>query len=442
MAPSHVLGSALFCILGITACGSSSSGSSGTESHGAQVVGDGNVARSALSRDTAPAVAADDAKVFVEDQAAFAVSLYKVVATDSGTNVFFSPHGISSVLAMTYAGARGQTATEMKTALQFSLPSERLHSAFNALDLALAGRGAKAKDGMPFQLSIARSAWAQQNESFAMPFLDTLAVHHGAGVELVDFAGAPEPSRLRINEWVANRTAERIPELLSPNILTSSTRMVLVNAVYFNAAWSYPFDTSATTPAPFMKLDGATTDVATMRGEAYRGFVATDEYEAVSMPYDGNELDMVAIVPRLGAFASFEASLTGTKMLGILDGLSPSMVDLSYPKLAIEAKLGLAPALRALGMEAAFDEHAADFSGIGPWRPYVMDVLHNSFLDVNERGTEAAATTAVIVGEGSGGAPPPHVRMVVDRPFVVAIVDRSTKTLLFLGRVLEPNAAP
>ena len=427
--------------LGLAACSSSSSQSWSDAPEAPSRGGEGDTVRSALTRNMSPAPSSAERETFARDRADFAVRLYRAAA-EGGGNVFLSPHSVSVALAMVYAGARGDTAAEMKDALHFGLPDDRLHEAFNAIDLALASRGkdAKGKDGKAFQLAIANSTWGQKGTTFFDPFLDTLAVSYGAGLELVDFEFDREAARMRINGWVADRTAQRIPELLTSGVLRPDTRFVLVNAAYMSAAWETSFVQDATIPATFTKQDGTAMQVPMMRGSAVRRHRADAGYEAVEMPYDGEELSMLAIVPSSGTFGAFESSLTGARVLDILAGLEHAEVDLSFPKLALDGSFDLVPPLKSLGMKQAFVDGGADFRGIGPWRPWITNVIHQTFLDVDESGTEAAAATAVVVSPASGGAPPRIVRMVVDRPFILAIVDRETKTLLFLGRVLEPKA--
>ena len=399
-------------------------------------------------------------------QANFAVDIYQAVRKQPDSvdkDIFLSPHSVSTALAMTYAGARGETAAEMKRALHFDLPDDRLHEALNYLDLTLASRGknAEGKDGKPFRLVVSNSIWGQRGTSFETPFLDTLAVNYGAGLNVVDFIAEPERSRTTINGWVEEKTEKRIKEILPEGEVDPSTRLVLVNAVYFNAAWASKFEPRATAPAPFTKADGSVVQVAMMNGQASRRYAKGDGYEAVEMAYrtglslrpeakmdtvepvesaphhDQTDLAMLVIVPTAGTFATFESSLTGDKVLRILAGLEANLVNLHFPKLKLDSPFGLKEALMSLGMNQAFSEGAADFSGMSTTeRLLVSNVLHKTFLEVDESGTEAAAATAATVVNVSAPSP---VEMKVDRPFIAAIVDRPTKTLLFLGRILEPK---
>lgn len=271
-----------------------------------------------------------------------------------------------------------------------------------------------------------------------MPFLDTLAVHYGAGLNVVDFVGEPERSRVAINRWVEEKTEDRIKDLMPRGVVSTRTRMILVNAVYFEAGWAAPFHPDRTEPAPFTRLDGSSVDVMTMNELSERPFVKADGYEAVELPYDGKDLSMLVVAPTAGTFASFESSLTAEKVLDVFESLETKALDLYLPKTKTEGAFALRPALGSLGMKRAFDEEAADFSGLSSTEElFIKDVVHKTFLQIDERGTVAAAATGV--GFSNSSAPPPPPVMKIDRPFLAAIIDRPTKTLLFLGRILEPK---
>jgi serpin B len=423
--------------LALTACSSKDGAPDGAPEDQIEVV------RSAQQRNTTPTLSSAETEMLAKGQADFAVDIFRAVATSperAGENVFLSPHSISIALGMTYAGARGETAAEMKKALHLDLPDDRVHAGFDYLDLALAsrGQGAKGKDDKPFRLKVTNSIWGQKGTSFEAPFLDTIAVNYGAGLNIVDFRTETEKARVTINRWVEKQTEDRIKDLIPTGSVDPSTRMVLVNAVYFNAAWAARFMQGATQPAPFERVDGSTTQVAMMNRQESYPYAKGDGYEAVELPYEGGELSMLAIVPNKGTYATFESSLTGGKVLDILAGLAPKQVSLSFPKLKLEAAFGLHDALVSLGMKSAF-ESSADFSGLSKAEGLaIADVLHKTFLELDENGTEAAAVTAAVL-EGTSAVVEPPVKLMVDRPFITAIVDRQTKTLVFLGRILEPK---
>ncbi len=397
------------------------------------------VAKSELPRAIAPSVPSADAAALTSGNQAFALELYKSLR-EPGKNLLTSPHSVSVALAMVWAGARGESESQIASALRFTLPQDRLHAAMNALDQALnsRGHGASGRDGEPFRLRVVNAAWGQSTYQFEQPYLDTLAVNYGAGLNLLDFAGEPEASRLTINDWVAFQTEDRILDLLPDGSITPLTRLVLTNAVYFNAAWAEPFDPANTADAPFTLLDGTRISVPTMNASEPLRFAEGAGYKAVELPYDGGELALVAIVP-IGDFTAFEDSLDGAGLSAVFAALAERDVELSMPRFRFEWDSSLAEALAALGMAAPFDASQADLSGINGGREglYISDVIHKAFIGVDEAGTEAAAATAVIVD--GRGMPTTPVSMRLDRPFVFAIRDLQTGALVFLGRVVDPR---
>jgi serpin B len=388
-------------------------------------------AKSAVSRDLAPSLTPDELTALSDGQAEFAVSLYHAIANATpAESVFLSPHSASIALGMAYAGARGTTASEMRTALHLGLPDERVHAGFDYLDLELASRG-------PFELTITNSIWAAKDLPLVPSFLDTLAMNYGAGVNLVDFAGSPDGSRSAINEWVADQTAGRINDLLEPGSVKASTRAALVDAVYFHANWQTKFKHEDTRSAPFARLDGSSVTVPLMGLTTTLPYAKGKGYEAVALPYEGGELSMLVVVPDTGTFASFDAALTGAKVLEIANELTPTQLYVGYPKHHVEGSYDLKGALQSLGMIAAFG--GADFSGMTAEPLRIDGAVQKTFVDVDETGTEAAAATAITFADASASFPPP-LALTIDRPFLEAIFDAKTKSLVFLGRILEPKA--
>jgi serpin B len=391
--------------------------------------------RSDLARDREPSVTSTAFETLVHGNTELAADLYKAVREKSG-NLFMSPHSISIALAMTYAGASSTTAAQMADTLHFDLPPAELHGAFNKLDLALASRAANAKgDTIPFKLTTANSLFGQKDKRFEQLFLDTLARNYDAGMRVLDFAADPEGSRATINEWVEDKTNDKIKDLLPQGSITDLTRLVLTNAIYFSAAWDEPFRASDTADRPFKLAGGQAVSVPTLHQVHERGYGAGDGYRAAELPYDGGQLSMVVVVP--DDLATFEASLSAERITSIVDSISTHLLDLSLPKFKFDAPLGLKEVLYGLGMVDAFTPGVADFSGIDGTRNLVItDVLHKGFISIDEKGTEAAAATAVIVGDTS--APEPAT-LVVDKPFVFFIRDIPTGAILFVGRVVDPR---
>lgn len=395
------------------------------------------VARSSLERDTSPEVSPADRETFAAANRGFAFDLYDVLRAESGGNLFLSPYSISTALGMTYAGAEGETERQMREALRFDLPEDRLHPAFNWTDLELGSRGEEAagSDDGPFRLHVVNATWAQDGYPFLEPYLDTLAVDYGSAVYLLDYQQDPEGSRTVINDWVADQTEGRIEDLIPMGVITPLTRLVLTNAIYFNAAWNVPFEEEATSDGPFHRLDGSTATVPLMHQTADHRYAEGDGWQAVELPYDAPELAMVLVLPEEGRFEAIEASL-GDRYDAILGALSEHSTTVTLPRFELETSFGLNQALSELGMVDAFTA-AADFSGMdGTRNLFIQAVIHKAFVSVNEAGTEAAAATAVVVGETSI---PPLAEITLDRPFLFFIVDHPTGEVLFLGRVTDPG---
>jgi serpin B len=396
-------------------------------------------AQSDKERVTSPSVGTPDRVDLVGGNSMFAFDLYQYLKDEAGdANLFYSPYSISVALAMTYAGAHGGTEQQMADTLHFTLPQEQLHPAFNWLDLALAsrGEGAAGKDDQGFRLNIVNAIWGQSGYKFLDTFLDTLAVNYGAGLRLLDFASDPEASRLTINDWVSDQTEGRIEDLIPQGLITPLTRLVLTNAIYFNAAWAEPFEESQTKDSAFHLLDGSQVTVPMMWHSASYGYAEGEGYQAVELPYDGHELSMVILLPEAGGFERFEDSLDAGRVDAILGSLGHQQVALTLPKFEFESEFGLADALAAMGMADAFSMDA-DFSGMdGTKELFIREVVHKAFVSVDEAGTEAAAATAVLM-ELKGMATEP-IQVTVDRPFLFLIRDLKTGTILFVGRVVNP----
>jgi serpin B len=285
-----------------------------------------------------------------------------------------------------------------------------------------------------YSVAVANALFGQKGYEFLPAFLDTLALYYGAGMRVLDFARDPEGSRQTINQWVEDRTNDRIKDLLPEGSIQDTTRLVLANAIYFSAAWATPFEASETTDRPFTLADGTELLVPTLHASEERGYGAGDGFRAAELPYDGDQLSMVVIVP--DDLAAFEAGLDPERLGKVLESITPHQLDLSLPTFRFDAPLGLKEYLLALGMRDAFDA-AADFSRIDGRKGLVIqDVLHKGFVAIDEHGTEAAAATAVIVGDTSV---PEVAALAVDRPFLFLIRDRPTGALLFLGRVVDPR---
>ncbi len=395
--------------------------------------------KSGLERISHPDISQTDLESLVDGNSEFAFDLYQQLAKDNG-NLFYSPYSLSLALAMTYAGARGETARQMADTLKFYLSQEELHPALNWLDTELAkkGGGARGKDGEGFRLNIVNAIWGQKDYQFLSSYLDLLAENYGAGLRVLDFINNPDYSREVINQWVSDQTEGRIKDLIPEGSINPLTRLVLTNAVYFNAAWEFPFEPEATTDGIFHLTNGDDVTVPMMHQTECLGYAKLGNYLAVELPYDGNELSMVILTNQAGDFSDFENGLNWSMVKGIMDGLENTRVALTMPKFEFESEFGLKEALMAMGMQEPFLD-SADFSGMtGNKELYIQDVVHKAFVSVDEAGTEAAAASGVIVGIVS--MPPEPVTVTLDHPFVFLIRDIETGAILFVGRVLNPGA--
>jgi serpin B len=343
---------------------------------------------------------------------------------------------------MTYSGARGETKQQMADVLSFTLPDDRLHPAVNALDLELArrGEGGRGREGNEFRLNIVNAIWGQEGYAFLPEFLDVLAQNYGAGLRLLDFVGAPEESRRVINDWVSEQTEGKIRDLIAQGLINPMIRLVLTNAIYFNAPWSFPFEPQDTEEGTFHLLDGGEVTVPMMNQSLKFPYAEGEGYQALELPYGLGELSMLILLPQAGQFEAFESSLTADRADRIVRDLEEWGVTLAMPKFKFESSFDLGETLAAMGMPNAFDagSEPADFSGMTGSRDLsIAFVVHKAFVSVDERGTEAAAATGVGMAVS---APQRNAEFIVDRPFIFLIRDRETGAILFLGRVVNPAA--
>lgn len=397
----------------------------------------GNITESDLQRVTVPDVSADEIQSVTIENNAFALDLYQSLRSEDG-NLIYSPYSISVALAMTYAGARGETESQMARTMHF-LPQMELHPALNALDLELAKRGeAQAEDETSLQINIANAVWVEQTFPFLQEYLDVIAQNYGAGIQPADFLRQHEATRKKINDWASEKTNEKINDLIPEGIINSNTVMVLVNAIYFKAAWMVQFDPNDTHDAPFHLLDGSDVQVK-MMSQSLSGapYVQGNGYQAVELPYKGETAAMDIIVPDEGTFREFEATLDAQKLHEILDGMQPGGgLELGLPKFGFTKGFALRDHLIAMGMPNAFSG-GADFSGMTDQGGlFISAVLHKAFVEVDEKGTEAAAATAVVMTRSS--AMKPAVSLTIDQPFIFVIRDLPSGQILFIGRVLNP----
>lgn len=399
------------------------------------------LARSDVERTTSPEVTEEELTTRVRGNNAFALDFYHAIQGAEG-NLFYSPYSISSALAMTYAGAEGETEEQMAETLRYDLPEESLHAAFNSLSLALTEEEEQEEqedEGDRFVLDIANAIWGQQGYPFRQDYLDVLASNYGAGIHILDFAQAAEQARQTINTWVSEQTNGKIENLIPRGVIDDMTRLILTNAIYFRASWKLPFDEEQTQDGPFHLPDGEEISVPMMHQTTRFGYTEGEEYQAVELPYVGDRASMVIVAPEAGQFSAFEESLQAQDIGGVIENMETKEVALTMPKFSFDASFQLAQQLAEMGMPQAFSPEEANFSDIdGSRKLYITEVLHKAFVSVDETGTEAAAATAVVVGITS--APTEPIELTLDRPFIFFIRDVETGTILFMGRVLNPQS--
>lgn len=394
-----------------------------------------NAVKSQSSQSTSNQASAD-AKSVVFGNNAFALDLYRQLHNQKG-NLFFSPYSISTALAMTYAGARGQTATEMANVLHLTLEQERLHSAFTAL---ISGLNTSAR---VYQLIIANRLWGQKGYGFLDTFLKTTQNHYGAKLEQVDFAGATEQTRTAINHWVEQKTQQKVQNLIREHILNQDTKLVLINAIYFKAAWFSPFNPNNTKNQPFTIAPNQQVNVPMMYQEAAVPYADLGDMQLLELPYGDSQLDveprlsMVILLPsKADGLAELEQKLTPENLEKWLSSLGGEHgnIEIWLPKFKATSGVELKQVLSEMGMKSAFVPRVANFSGMnGKQNLFISAAIHKAFVDVNELGTEAAATTAAIVTERGGNG-----KFRADHPFIFLIRDTQSGSILFLGRVANP----
>ena len=378
----------------------------------------------------------DTKTTLVRGNSAFACELYAQLRSQEG-NLFLSPYSISSALAMTYGGARGETAAQMAKALHFGLPQEGVPPAFAGLQSRLDAVQTKGK----VKLSIANSLWPQKKFAFLPGYLDLCRKHYGATITPLDYVNAPGPARKTINDWVEDKTNKKITDLIAPGVLDAMTRLVLVNAIYFKGDWANPFKAALTKPAPFHVTAAKTVDAPLMQQKKEFRYGETPNLQVLELPYTGNDLSMIVLLPRkTDGITVLEEFLTPEAITKWSEGLDRREVEVFLPKFKMTSQFSLGDKLAALGMTDAFTGKA-DFSGMDGQRDlYISAVIHKAFVDVNEEGTEAAAATAVVMrAMAMMLEPPPTPVFRADHPFLFLIRDNHTGSILFLGRVTDPT---
>ena len=425
-----------------------------------------DIARSQIASVPAGAVPAAELTAAAAANNAFAVDLYaQVLKTEPSGNLLTSPITATLALTMSYAGAREQTASEMAQVLHLS-GGDADFAGQNALSQALATRGSdalaqartvaqqnqhEAPSADDYQFQLVNSVWGQTGYPWQQPFLDTLATNYGTGVYQLDFKTNPTAARSSINDWVSDQTSAKISDLLPPDAIDDETRMVLINALHLKLPWAAPFSADLTHPAPFVRGDASTVQADFMSQLGEDSYIDDGQAQIIALPLAHADLWVVIALPHEGvSLAAYEATL-GANSAALHRPSGSALIDLLLPKTTFTSKtFSLRTALKALGMNQAFDPDAANFKGLcaNPPPPdknlSVSDVLQKTMLSMQENGAEAAAATAVIMGVGSSAPttpPPTPIPMDVNRPYLVAFVDAPTDTVLMLGHIQDPTDA-
>lgn len=388
-------------------------------------------------------LASQDLTTLVKGNTKFALNLYQQIGsqTSATENVFFSPYSISSALAMTSAGARGNTAAQMNQVLSFTLPPTTLHPGFGQLNYQLT-------NVQGYQLSIANRLWAQNNFSLLPPFEKIADDFYGAKIASVDFANASEATG-KINQWVSDRTQNQIHGLLNDCDVGKDTKLVLTNAIYFKGNWQDKFKSKNTKDQPFTLASGKQEQVSLMYQSSHFGYAEAENLQVLEMPYEGNKLSMVILLPaKSNGLPNLERNFTTANLEKWLSSSQREDVRVWLPKLKFEQRFNFKRTLSQMGMTDAFDEaNKADFSGItNQTNLHISDVIHKAFVEVDESGTKAAAATAVTMcGKNCVKSADSPIRQKVfraDRPFLFLIKDQKSGSILFMGRFVNPNPPP
>jgi len=369
----------------------------------------------------------------IEADNAFGLEIFqKIRAVSDKENIMISPLSISVALAMAYNGADNDTKAEMEQTLKVNgLTTDEINASYKSLIAALQSLD---KDVV---FEIADAIFYSQSFSVKQNFLDINHEVYDAEVQALDFSS---PSAVpTINNWVANKTHDKIKTIIDN--LSPNDRMVLLNAVYFNGIWSLQFDEEGTHMLDFHKTDGTNIKVAMMNKEEKLDYTSNSLFDAIKMPYGNGQYNMVVLLPSNGKSSQDVIdNLSATNWKNWMEGFtSEDHVVVTMPRFKFAFKMPLIDVLKEMGMQKAFQPEIADFSKITDERLFISSVLHKSFIDVNETGTEAAAVTSITFTTTSAGEQPPKKYFIVDKPFVFAITEKDTNAILFIGEVNHPE---
>lgn len=365
----------------------------------------------------------------------FAFDFYSEISKEEEGDIFYSPYSISAALAIAYEGAKGQTADEMKSVFHFP-ESHILRPNFAAIYNEIN------KKGKEYKLSTGNALWAQQDYQFLSDYLSKVEKYYGGKAANLDFVGESEKSRQTINSFIEQQTNDKIKDLIPQGVLTENTRLVLTNAIYFKGTWANQFDKSDTRDQDFTTISGQKVKAPMMQltGEdAEFNYGETDDIQILEMPYAGEGLSMLVLLPKENNLEAVEASLTNDKLSEWKNMLSEQRVDIYVPKFKFDSKYSMVETLSNMGMPTAFTD-TADFSGMdGTQDLLIKDVVHQALVEVNEEGTEAAAATADVGYTTESIKPRMPIIFRADHPFIFIIQEKGTGNILFMGRVADPT---
>ncbi len=393
----------------------------------------------------------DEVRALLSGQNDFVANFYRQLAQEEKGNLFYSPYSLYVAMGVVYAGAAEGTALEFQEVMGIAVPPDRFHRNLNSLDLTLLNDSVRPGEedteeaGSRPSLSVANGLWIQEGIEVLPGFLNTVTANYGIGLAQLDFRNSPDGAAAAINQWVDQATQGNVKKLITPHSFTDHTSLVVTNAVYFKGDWEYPFDEENTSDQPFYRLDGQEVQVPMMVQKEYCFHQLGEGYQAVKLPYTRG-FDLLVVMPDEGTFETFEESLTGERLQAITNNLSGRKVILRMPRFKLEYSFSAKEGLRALGLNDAFDRRRADFSliaevmsGLPVKELWIEDAVQKAFVEVNEKGSEAAAAAAFFGGERALSNPPPPLKITIDRPFIFLLSHSETGAVLFMGRVLDPT---
>jgi serpin B len=381
-----------------------------------------------------------DIESVVDANDMFAFDIYKKLASEENEddNLFLSPFSISSALALTYEGAKGETADQIGSVFYFPENIDTLRNGYLDVNTEINAGDPK------YELNVANALWAEQTYKFLENYINTAKTYYSAETTNLDFKNHPEESRITINDWVEEKTNDKIEDLIPEGMIDPLTRLVITNAIYFKGTWVLQFDKNMTTEADFTTPSGEIVTVDMMQrtdDDAIYGYTETEDLQVLEMPYEnetGKKLSMIVLLPKENDLKAVENLLTENKFKKITGSIESQQVKVYFPKFKLETEYQLSDTLKDMGMPVAFT-NAADFSGMdGTTDLFISDVVHKAFVEVNEEGTEAAAATAVVFAEKMSQEEETIPVFRADRPFIFLIHDDETGNILFIGRISNP----